>query len=108
MTMPQTELARTTLERVSAAGFPAAWVTGDTVYGGSPALRMWPEERRPPEVLAIAAADGVQLPYGDTTLHVLPEEIALNAPDPEDWQRLSAGDGANERRIFRHGSIRFR
>ncbi len=81
------ELARAMLERVLAAGLPAAWVTGDTVYGGSPALRAWSEARRQPYVLAIAANDGVDLPYGDTTMHVLPEEIAAYALDPEDWQR---------------------
>jgi SRSO17 transposase len=32
------ELARRMLERVRAAGLPAAWVTGDTVYGGNPPL----------------------------------------------------------------------
>jgi SRSO17 transposase len=94
------ELARTMLERVAAAGLPAAWVTGDTVYGGSPALRSWLEERRQPYVLAIAANDGVDLPYGDTTMPVLPEEIAAYALDPEDWQRLSAGDGAKGPRVY--------
>jgi hypothetical protein len=47
--------------------------------------------RRQPYVLAIAANDGVDLPYGDTTMPVLPEEIAACALDPEDWKRLSAG-----------------
>ncbi len=94
------ELARAMLERVLAAGLPAAWVTGDTVYGGSPALRAWLEARRQPYVLAIAANDGVDLPYGDTTMHVLPEEIAAYALDPEDWQRLSAGDGAKGPRVY--------
>jgi SRSO17 transposase len=93
------ELARAMLERVHAAGLPAAWVTGDTVYGGNPALRTWLEERRQPYVLGIAANDGVDLPYGDTTMHVLPEEIALYALDPEEWQRLSAGEGAKGPRL---------
>src|SRR5262249_37767252 len=36
------EVARRLLERVRAAGLPAAWVTGDTVYGGGrPARRAW-------------------------------------------------------------------
>lgn len=94
------ELARTMLERVSAAGVPAAGVTGDTVYGGSPALRTWLEERRQPYVLTIAANDGVELPYGEDAMHVLPEEIAASALDPEDWQRLSAGDGAKGPRVY--------
>jgi len=93
------ELARAMLERVHAAGLPAAWVTGDTVYGGSGPLRTWLEERRQPYVLAIAANDGVDLPYGDTTMHVLPEEKALYALDPEEWERLSAGEGAKGPRL---------
>jgi SRSO17 transposase len=88
------------LERVSAAGVPAAWVTGDTVYGGSPALRTWLEERRQPYVLTIAVNDGVELPYGEDAMHVLPEEIAASALDPEDRQRLSAGDGAKGPRVY--------
>jgi SRSO17 transposase len=41
-------LARRMLARVRAAGLPAAWVTRDTVYGGSPPLRAWLEEQRQP------------------------------------------------------------
>jgi SRSO17 transposase len=94
------ELARTMLERLQVAGLPAAWVTGDTVYGGSPALRTWLQKRRQPYVLAIAANDGVDLPYGDSTMHVLPEEIAQYALDPPEWRRLSAGEGAKGPRLY--------
>jgi SRSO17 transposase len=70
------ELARRMLQRVCAAGLPAAWVTGDTVYGGNTPLRAWLEEQRQPYVLAIAANDGVDLPGGgsgpDIPMHVLP------------------------------------
>jgi SRSO17 transposase len=94
------ELARRMLERVRAADVPAAWVTGDTVYGGSPAFCAWLEEQRQPYVLAIAANDGVDLPYGETTMHVLPEEIAQYALNPPDWRRLSAGDGTKGARLY--------
>ncbi len=94
------ELARRMLARVRATGLPAAWLTGDTVYGGNPALRTWLEEQRQPYVLAVAANDGVDLPYGDTTMHVLPKEIAEDARDPPDWRRLSAGDGAKGPRLY--------
>jgi SRSO17 transposase len=94
------ELARRMLARVRTAGLPAAWVTGDTVYGGSPTFRAWLEEQRQPYVLAIAANDGVDLPFGDTTMHVLPKEIACYALDPPDWQRLSAGDGTKGARLY--------
>src|SRR5690242_1350695 len=38
-TKPQ--LARRMLERALAAGVPAAWVTGDSIYGGDRRLRVW-------------------------------------------------------------------
>jgi SRSO17 transposase len=100
------ELARRLLERVRAAGLPAAWVTGDTVYGGNPTLRAWLEEQRQPYVLAIAANDGVDLPTGDgpngerTSMHVLPKEIAAYALDAHEWRRLSAGDGSKGARLY--------
>ncbi len=98
------ELARRLLERVRAAGLPAAWVTGDTVYGGSGPLRAWLEEQRQPYVLAIAANDGVDLPgepTGEqTSMHVLPKEIALYALDPHEWRRRSAGDGSKGARRY--------
>src|SRR5437763_6495952 len=49
-TKPQ--LARAMLERALAAGVPAAWVTGDEVYGGDRRLRLWLAERQVPHVLA--------------------------------------------------------
>src|SRR5258705_52707 len=97
-------LARRMLERLRAAGLPAAWVTGDTVYGGSGPLRAWLEEQRKPYVLAIAANGGVDLPAGadgsDIPMHVLPKEIAADAPNPHEWRRLSAGDGAKGVRLY--------
>jgi SRSO17 transposase len=88
------ELARRMLERGPAVGLLAAWVTGDTVYGGNGSLRAWLAEQRQPDVLAIAANDGVDLPTGEqTSMHVLPKEIAAYALDPHEWQRLSAGAG---------------
>ena len=98
------ELARRMLARLRTAGLPAAWVTGDTVYGGSGPLRAWLEGRRQPYVLAIAANDGVDLPGGpdgsDTPMHVLPKEIAEYALDPHEWRRLSAGDGSKGARLY--------
>src|SRR5215204_6676498 len=45
-TKPQ--LARAMLERALDAGVPAAWVTGDEIYGGDRRLRLWLEERDVP------------------------------------------------------------
>lgn len=98
------ELARRMLQRLRAAGLPAAWGTGDTVYGGSGPLRTWLEEQRQPYVLAIASNDGVDLPEGANDsanpMHGLAGEIAEYALDPHDWRRLSAGDGSKGARLY--------
>jgi SRSO17 transposase len=39
------ELARALLARAFAAGVPAAWVTGDEVYGRDRRLRVWLEQQ---------------------------------------------------------------
>ena len=50
-TKPQ--LARVMLQRALAAGVPAAWVTGDEVYGSDRRLRVWLEQQEVPQVLAV-------------------------------------------------------
>src|SRR5713101_5220267 len=54
-TKPQ--LAQRMLARAFAAGVPAAWVTGDAVYGGDRRLRIWLEEREQPFVLEVACRE---------------------------------------------------
>src|SRR6266487_6451034 len=46
-------LARSMPERACAAGVPAAWVVGETVYGTDPGLRPWLEVRRRAYMLAV-------------------------------------------------------
>ena len=100
------ELALRMLARVRAAGLPAAWVTGDSVYGGSGPLRTWLEAQHQPYVLASAKNDGVDLPYGTTAMHVSAQEIAQYALAPHDWQRLSAGDGSKGPRLYDWALVR--
>lgn len=102
------ELARRMLARVGAAGLPAAWVTGDTVYGGSGPLRAWLEGHRQPYVLALASNDGVDLPWGRTSYHLPVDEIARHAVAPAQWQRRSAGDGAKGPRLYEWALVRLR
>ena len=52
-TIPKPTLAKQMLARAFAHGVKAAWVTGDTVYGGDYKLRSWLEERLQPYVLAV-------------------------------------------------------
>jgi SRSO17 transposase len=54
-TKPQ--LAQLMLERALDAGVPADWVTADEVYGGSPALRGWLEDRGLWHVLAVKCTE---------------------------------------------------
>ena len=48
--IPKSTLAKGMLERAFAQGVQAAWVTGDTVYGGDYTLRSWLEEGLQPYV----------------------------------------------------------
>ena len=96
-TKPQ--LARRMLERALDAGVPAAWVTGDTVYGGDRRLRMWLEGRNQPFVLAIKSNEPLWSD-GEGGVRQRPAaRIAASLTD-EDWQRLSAGDGAKGPRLY--------
>jgi SRSO17 transposase len=79
-------LAKAMLERAFAAGVPAAWVTGDEVYGAWE-LRRWLEDQRRPYVLAVRANQYVWSGARQSTVaalaKVLPErswhEIAIAA-----------------------------
>jgi SRSO17 transposase len=100
------ELAQRMLVRLAAAGVPAAWVTGDTVYGGSGPLRAWLEGRRQPYVLAVASNDGVDLPWGRAHYHLPAEQLGRHAVAPAQWQRRSAGEGANGPRLYDWALVR--
>src|SRR5499425_1241354 len=56
-TKPQ--LAQQMLKRAFDAGVPAAWVTGDSVYGGNRQLRLWLEEHESAHVLAVSGKEYV-------------------------------------------------
>jgi SRSO17 transposase len=92
-TKPQ--LARQMLARTFAAGVPAKWVTGDSVYGDDRRLRLWLEGRPQPYVLAVSGKEyvwlGAQQRQVKTILASLPAE---------GWTRLSAGDGTKGRRWY--------
>jgi SRSO17 transposase len=90
------ELARRMLERALDAGVPAGWVTGDEVYGNSPALRGWLEGRRLPYVLAVKATEPL---CGRSGSSVSAARLAEQLP-PEGWLRISAGQGAKGRRWY--------
>jgi SRSO17 transposase len=92
-TKPQ--LAQQMLARTLAAGVPARWVTGDSVYGHDRRLRMWLEAQPQAYVLAVSGQEYVWLDWRQrqvkTILAALPEE---------GWTRLSAGDGSKGPRWY--------
>lgn len=93
------ELARRLLERTLAVGVPAAWVTGDRIYGGDRRLRVWLEQRGQPFVLAVAKDEPLWAIRDGHWGQSRADEIAAQAP-PQSWQQLSAGDGAKGPRLY--------
>jgi SRSO17 transposase len=92
-TKPQ--LGRAMLTRAFAATVPAAWVTGDEVYGNAGALRRWLEEEQRPYVLAVACSHPVwdrgRQVQGDALVAQIPEEV---------WQRIAVGAGSKGPRLY--------
>jgi SRSO17 transposase len=89
------ELARRMLEQAFQAEVPAAWVTGDSVYGDDRRLRMWLEAQAQAYVLAVSGKEYVWLGWQQhqvkTVLATLPAE---------GWTRHSAGAGAKGPRWY--------
>jgi SRSO17 transposase len=91
-TVPKPTLAKEMLARAFAHGVKAAWVTGDTVYGGDYKLRSWLEERLQPYVLAVPKNQRIGL------THRADEVVA--SWQASRWQRLSAGEGSQGPRLY--------
>ena len=92
-TKPQ--LAQQMLARALAAGVPATWVTGDSVYGDNRPLRRWLEAQPQAYVLAVSGKEYVGL--GTQPRQV---KAILTSLSAEGWTRLSAGDGAKGPRWY--------
>jgi SRSO17 transposase len=92
-TKPQ--LARQLLARAFAAGVPAAWVTGDCVYGNDRRLRLWLEARPQAYVLAVSGKEYVWVRGQPRQVKTI-----LAALPGASWTRLSAGDGAKGPRWY--------
>jgi SRSO17 transposase len=93
------ELAQGMLARARAAGVPAAWVTGDEVYGGARRLRLWLEAQRQPFVLAIRRSEPLWVLTDQGPAAQRADAIAATVA-PEHWTCLSAGDGAKGPRLY--------
>ena len=89
------ELARAMICRALDAGVPAAWVTGDEVYGANPTLRAELEARGIGYVLAVACDHPVR--FGGTAhrANALLRHLPARA-----WQQISCGKGAKGHRYY--------
>jgi SRSO17 transposase len=92
-TKPQ--LAQRMLARAFAAAVPAAWVSGDEIYGDDGVLRRWLAEGAHPYVLAVACSHliwqaGTQ-ERADRLIAAFPQEA---------WAPLSAGAGSQGERLY--------
>ena len=88
-------LAQAMLARAFAAGVPAAWVTGDEVYGNDGALRRWLEEEERPYVLAVACSH----PVWRAGVQVRADALVADIP-PEGWQPIDVGAGSKGPRVY--------
>jgi hypothetical protein len=89
------KLARAMIARALDAGIPAAWVTGDEVYGADPGLRADLERRQTGYVLAVAATHKVITAAGTCPARAIAAGLPRRA-----WQRYSAGEGAKGHRYY--------
>jgi SRSO17 transposase len=88
-------LARRLLERAFQADVPAAWVTGDSVYGDDRRLRLWLEGQERAYVLAVSGKEYVWLGWQQRQV-----KTVLAALPADGWSRHSAGAGAKGPRWY--------
>jgi SRSO17 transposase len=94
-------LATQMLARTQDAGIPAAWVTGDEVYGADPDLRAELERRGIGYVLAVACDHRVVAAGDAYRADALLRRVPARA-----WQCVSAGRGAKGHRLYDWAFIR--
>jgi SRSO17 transposase len=86
-------LAKAMLARAFAAGVPAAWVTGDEVYGGDGGLRRWLESERRAYVLAVRANQYVWSGLRQSTVAALAKALPKRA-----WHKITIAGSKGPRR----------
>ena len=79
------------LERAWAAEVPFSWITGDSVYGADHMIRRRVERNRRGYVLAVTSGQRLGLRPVTSWIKTLPKR---------EWQRLSAGEGAQGPRLY--------
>lgn len=89
------QLAKAMLARAFAAEVPAAWVTGDEVYGDDGHLRRWLEEQWRPYMLAVSRSHRVWRQGRQERIDRLVADLPAEA-----WVTLSAGEGSQGPRLY--------
>ena len=89
------ELAARMLWRTLDAGLTALWVTGDSVYGSYRPLREGLEQRSQAYALAVTCQEQVEVQGERKRVDRIAEGL-----EPDQWQRLSVGDGSKGPRDF--------
>jgi len=91
----KTESAKAMLDRAFGAGVPAAWVTGDEVYGSDGGLRRWLEEEGRPYVLAVRANQYVWAGFRQSTVAALAKSLPKRA-----WHKITIAAGSKGPRRY--------
>src|SRR6266699_6099057 len=94
------ELAARTLWRTLEAGLCAKWVTGDTVYGSHRPLREGLEARKQAYALAVSCQEQVEVEGERKRVDRIADGF-----EPDQWQRISVGDGSKGPREFEWARI---
>ena len=89
------QLARAMLARAFAAGLPAAWVTGDEVYGSDWKLRRWLEDQKRPYVLGVRANQYVMAGRQQVTVAALARSLPKRS-----WHKLTIAAGSKGPRRY--------
>jgi SRSO17 transposase len=91
----KTELAKAMLARAFEAGVPAAWVTGDEVYGSDGELRRWLEAENRPYVLAVRENQYVWRGFKQVKVGALVKTLAKRA-----WHKITIAWGCKGPRRY--------
>jgi SRSO17 transposase len=83
------------LARAFAAGVPAAWGTGDEVYGSDGRLRRWLEGERRPYVLAVRANQDGWAGFRQSTVAALAKALPKRA-----WHQITIAAGSKGPRRY--------
>lgn len=92
-------MAREMLAAALDAGVPCAWVLADALYGSDYKLRRMLEERGQPYILAVRSNQHLRLLTQEGLVQTDPAYLATEL-DRDDWQALSAGEGAKGPRLY--------